>query len=148
MINLGYYNGKYGPIEEMTVPMNDRACFFGDGIYDATVGENHVIYLLEEHLDRFFRNIDRLKLNFTMTRDELRATLNELIGQVDGCVMVYWQATRGTAMRAHAFPDTPANLWIMIKPLTMRDPLKRIALTEMEDKRFLYCDIKTLNLLP
>ena len=33
MKTLGYYNGNYGPLEEMTVPMNDRACFFGDGVY-------------------------------------------------------------------------------------------------------------------
>ena len=31
MKNLGYYNGAYGAIEEMTVPMNDRVHFFGDG---------------------------------------------------------------------------------------------------------------------
>ena len=30
---LGYYNGVCGPLEEMTVPMNDRACYFGDGVY-------------------------------------------------------------------------------------------------------------------
>ena len=35
MKRLGYYNGKYGPLEEMTIPMNDRVCWFGDGVYDA-----------------------------------------------------------------------------------------------------------------
>ena len=35
MDNLGYYNGTFGPIEEMTIPMNDRVCWFGDGVYDA-----------------------------------------------------------------------------------------------------------------
>ncbi len=35
MENLGYYNGKFGPIEDAVVPMNDRVCFFGDGVYDA-----------------------------------------------------------------------------------------------------------------
>ena len=34
MKTLGYYNGKFGPLEEMTVPMNDRACYFGDGVYE------------------------------------------------------------------------------------------------------------------
>ena len=33
MENLGYYNGKYDLIENMTVPMNDRVCWFGDGVY-------------------------------------------------------------------------------------------------------------------
>ena len=26
--NVGYYNGKIGPLEEMTVPMGDRALYF------------------------------------------------------------------------------------------------------------------------
>ncbi len=36
MENIGYYNGKFDLIEKMTVPMNDRAMYFGDGVYDAT----------------------------------------------------------------------------------------------------------------
>ena len=35
MENLGYYNGKFDLIENMTVPMNDRACYFGDGLYES-----------------------------------------------------------------------------------------------------------------
>ena len=28
MKTLGYYNGKYGELEEMSIPMNDRVCWF------------------------------------------------------------------------------------------------------------------------
>ena len=35
---LAYYDGKIGTPEELTVPFNDRVHFFGDGVYDATVG--------------------------------------------------------------------------------------------------------------
>ena len=34
MKNLGYYNGKYDEIEKMQIPMLDRVCWFGDGVYD------------------------------------------------------------------------------------------------------------------
>ena len=27
---VGYYNGEMGPLEEMKVPMGDRALYFGD----------------------------------------------------------------------------------------------------------------------
>ena len=40
MKNLGYYNGTFGPLEEMTIPMNDRAGYFGDGVYEATLARN------------------------------------------------------------------------------------------------------------
>lgn len=149
MQNLGYYNGKYGPLEEMTVPMNDRVCYFGDGVYDATCCVNHVIYLIDEHIDRFYNSAALLKIRISQTRDELKDILNEMVRKVDGdCLFVYWQVTRGTAMRDHAFPDVPANLWIMIKPTQLGDMSQRVRLTEMEDTRFLHCNIKTLNLIP
>ena len=50
---LAYYDGKIGTPEELTVPFNDRVHFFGDGVYDATVGANGKVYLLQDHLDRF-----------------------------------------------------------------------------------------------
>lgn len=44
MKNLGYYNGKYDEIENMQIPMLDRVCWYGDGIYDATYSHNHIIF--------------------------------------------------------------------------------------------------------
>ena len=38
MKNLGFYNGKYDEMENMSIPMSDRVCWFGDGVYDATTG--------------------------------------------------------------------------------------------------------------
>ena len=149
MENLGYYNGRYGRLEEMMIPMNDRVCYFGDGVYDATCCAGHVIYLIDEHIDRFFNSAAMLKIEVPCSKAELRELLCEMVRKVDGdCLFVYWQVTRGTAMRNHAFPDVPANLWIMIKPASFRDMSKRVRLTEMEDTRFLHCNIKTLNLLP
>ena len=63
MKTLGYYNGKFGPLEEMTVPMNDRACYFGDGVYEATLAKNGKIFALKEHLDRFFNSAHLLAVD-------------------------------------------------------------------------------------
>ena len=151
MKTLGYYNGNYGPLEEMMVPMNDRVCYFGDGVYEATLAHNHKIAFLDEHVDRFFRSAGMIRIELPFTKEELKEKLYEMVEKVEGeHLLVYWQQTRGTAMRSHAFPkgDVPSNLWIMIKPAADRDYSKRIALTEMEDTRFLHCNIKTLNLIP
>ena len=48
MKTLGYYNGKFGPLEEMTVPMNDRACYFGDGVYEAKIPRKMTAVLHQE----------------------------------------------------------------------------------------------------
>lgn len=149
MKNIGYYNGEYGPIEEMKIPMNDRVHYFGDGIYDATSCGNHVIYLIDEHIERFYNNAALVGMEVPCTREELQHILQEMVDKVEGDLLfVYWQLTRGTAPRKHAFPDVKANLWVTVTPLTFRNPKERTSLTTMEDCRYLYCNIKTLNLMP
>lgn len=150
METLGYYNGQYGEIDQMMIPMNDRVCFFGDGVYDATYAHNHIIYCLDEHVDRFYNSAKLLRFNLTMTKQELKDLLQEMVRKLDsGDQFVYWQITRGTAPRNHAFPgETPVNLWITLRPKTNMPIDKELKLISLEDTRFLHCNIKTLNLLP
>ncbi|AGX44059.1 D-amino acid aminotransferase [Clostridium saccharobutylicum] len=149
MKNLGYYNGEYGLLEEMKIPMNDRVCYFGDGVYDATYSRNHVIFALDEHIERFFNSAGLLRIKIPYSKEELKEILKDMVKKVDcGEQFVYWQVTRGTAMRNHAFPDTPANLWITLKPANIKDMSEKAKLITLEDTRFLHCNIKTLNLLP
>lgn len=149
MKNLGYYNGRIGLIEEMSVPMNDRACVFGDGVYDATYSRNHIIYNLGEHVDRLFSSAAKLKITPPLSKSELSALLARLVGMVDdGEQFVYFQITRGSATREHSFPGVEANLWVMLRPAKVKDNGKSIKLITVEDTRFFHCDVKTLNLIP
>ena len=149
MENIGYYNGRTGLIEDMMIPMNDRACYFGDGVYDATCCKNNVIYLIEDHLDRFFNSAGLLRIDLPFTKAELADILNDLVRKVDADEkFVYWQSSRGTAKRNHLFPGTKANLYITITPAPLPDLAKPIKLITVEDTRFLHCNIKTLNLIP
>lgn len=148
---LGYYNGTFGPLEEMTVPMNDRVCYFGDGVYEATLSVNGHIFGLEDHLNRFYNSAGLLKLQIPYTREELTDIFQALLKEMDDDgIFLYWQITRGTAMRNHIFPaaSVKPNLWITMKPGGCSDPLERLKLITVEDTRFLHCNIKTLNLLP
>ena len=149
MRELGYYNGRIGELSEMTVPMNDRACYFGDGVYDAQLCRNYRLFALDEHVDRFFNSAKMLDIALPLSKDELKALLNDLVRKLDtGDLFVYYQATRGTAPREHAFPDVKANLWVVISPRKVNEGREPIRLITMEDTRFLHCNIKTLNLLP
>ena len=146
---LGYYNGKWGPLDEMTVPMNDRGCYFGDGVYDAAIAFNGIIFTLDEHVDRFFRSAGFVNIELSHTKEELKKILNEMVNKLGkGSFLVYWQATRGTGRRNHAFHGGPSNLWIMIKPCDIVDFSKKVTLITMEDTRYLHCNIKTINLIP
>jgi D-alanine transaminase len=150
MENIGYYNGKTGPIEQMTIPMNDRAVYFGDGVYDATYAANRVIFKLEDHIDRFRSSCEKLRIPFEMQPKRLASVLQDCVNRVDNakCLFVYWQTTRGTGMRQHAFPEGGANLLITVSPSRMRAIGRKFRLITVEDTRFFHCDIKTLNLIP
>lgn len=151
MKNVGYYNGKIGLIEDMSVPMNDRALYFGDGVYDATYAANRKIFESDFHIDRFYNSLKAVRIPFTLTKEQLCEELQECINAMDssGVVFVYWQATRGTAPRNHVFPEnTSPNLMIYIKESKLTDLTQSFKLMTLEDTRFLHCNIKTLNLLP
>ena len=150
MKNLGYYNGKYDLIENMTVPMNDRACYFGDGVYDVVYTRNHKPYALREHIDRLYKSMAILNIHLDMQPDDMEALICDLIKKVDADEQnVYFQVSRGTGLRDHAVKEAmSANLWIMLKPMPIRDTYKKANLISLEDKRFLYCNMKTLNLIP
>ena len=150
MKTLGYYNGKIDELENMSVPMLDRACYFGDGVYDVTYSRNHKIYALEEHIERFFQSAALLRITPPLTKNELASLLNDLIKHLDtGNLWIYFQLSRGTGLRSHAFlKNEQANLWIMMKPAEIRNTYQPMRCITMEDTRFYHCNIKTLNLLP
>lgn len=149
MKTLGYYNGKYGELDEMTIPMNDRVCWFGDGVYDAGPCRNYKIFALDEHVDRFFNNAGLLDIEMPVTKQELKELLQELVKKMDtGNLFVYYQVTRGTGIRNHVYTEGAGNLWVMLKPADISDGREPIKLITTEDTRFLHCNIKTLNLIP
>ncbi len=151
MKSIGYYNGETGPLEEMRVPMNDRACYFGDGIYEATTVRSFLPFALEEHLDRMESSARLLRLPLPMEREKIREELLRMCASVEqGDSQLYWQISRATAMRSHAFPkgEYSSNLWITVRPFRMRKVDESYALCSVPDTRYLHCNIKTINLVP
>ncbi len=150
MKTLGYYNGVIGEIEQMQIPMTDRAVYFGDGIYDATYAHRHKLFDLPAHLDRFYNSARLLQIHIPMEKEALAALLQELVLKVDSPEQfVYLQCSRGSGLREHSFgEELQGNLLIMLTPVGVQDTYKPIDVVTFEDKRFRYCNIKTLNLIP
>ncbi len=149
MKTLGYYNGKCDELDKMTIPFNDRVCFFGDGVYDAAPARNYNIFAIDEHIDRFFNSAAILDIKIPMSKAELKELLEKLVLKLDsGDQFVYWQCTRGTGIRNHKYTEGSGNLWVMLKEGGLDDGLTPIKCISLEDKRFEYCNCKTLNLLP
>ena len=151
MLNVGYYNGVIAPLEELMIPANDRSNYYGDGVYEAVYGRNYKMFAVNEHITRFYRSCRMLKIEPNITPEDLLTLFEKLIHLCDSHEFVlYWQMTRGTALRGHAFPKgVEPNLLISVRPHTLLDnSSKRFKLLSQEDNRYYFCNIKTINLLP
>ncbi|MDR1261925.1 MAG: aminotransferase class IV [Oscillospiraceae bacterium] len=150
METLAYFNGVIGELDEVMVPFNDRSHWFGDGVYDATCGGNHIPFALEDHIDRFYNSARLVDIQIEQSKDELNKLLRDLTKRVSSPqTQVYWHATRGTANRNHVYPvGVKPNLFVMIRPFPLVDLDHRETAITVEDNRFLMCNVKTLNLLP
>ena len=149
MRELGYYNGRIGELSEMMIPMSDRVCWFGDGVYDAELCRNYHIFALDEHVDRFFRSAAMLEIGMPLDKEALKALLNDLVRRMDtGDLFVYYQVTRGSGPRTHCFTEGKANLWVTLTPRKLNASAEPVTLITAEDTRFFHCNIKTLNLIP
>lgn len=149
MKNLGYYNGKVGLIEDISVPITDRAFYFGDGVYDAVMCRNNIPYLLSEHIERLYHNCALLNIIPPMCKNELSLTVKELVSKVEGEEkFVYFHISRGSGIRNHSYVRGEGNLCIMIKPQSLDNVYEKMDTVLEEDIRYHLCYIKTLNLLP
>ena len=102
-------------------------------------------------MERFFKSCELLNINLLMSKFELKNLILNLIAQQkDTYQKIYWQMSRGSAIRQHEFdPDLKPNLLIIITNEKIKNMRKvKFDLMSVEDTRFLHCNIKTLNLLP
>ncbi|MBQ2512411.1 MAG: aminotransferase class IV [Clostridia bacterium] len=149
MKDLGYYNGHIDLIENITVPVNDRVHWFGDGVYDVAMVCGGKPVMLDRHIKRFYTSASMLRIEIPLAPDDLDSLLRDLSSRVDDPdQIVYFQVTRATAPRRHAFPQgaTP-NLWVTVTPKKLAKP-ESLRVITIDDTRHLHCNIKTLNLIP
>ena len=143
MKNLGYYNGKYDEIEKMQIPMLDRVCWFGDGVYDATYAHNHIVFDMDAHLTRFYNSAKLLGMNIPIERDELDKLLRELVKKVnDGDQFVYMQVTRGNGL----LKICRAIYGLHLRLAMLRIHISRLMLLRMRTKDFIIAIAKHLIL--
>lgn len=149
MKNIGYYNGIVDSLENLKIPVLDRAVYFGDGVYDVAYAINWNIISLDEHLDRLYKNLKLLKINEPLEKNNLKSLIIDLSKRLDnGNLQIYFQISRGSAIREHAFSDDmQSNLLIMINEKEIIKD-KYVDCITKEDTRFYHCNIKTLNLIP
>ena len=71
--------GEYVPIAQAAIPIRDFGFLRSDATYDVIHVWDGAFFRLEDHLDRFFRNVDRLRMTCPLSREETRAVLIDCV---------------------------------------------------------------------
>jgi D-alanine transaminase len=155
MSRIAYVNGRYLPMRNAMVHIEDRGYQFGDGVYEVCEVRGGRLIDARRHLARLNRSLDALRIRAPMSPSALGVVLRETVARNRiGYGIVYLQVTRGVARRDHAFPasDVPPSLVVTARSLNMtrNEALagKGIAVIGVPDNRWGRVDIKTIGLLP
>ena len=145
-----YYDGKIYNAGEAAIPLSDRSVFFGDAVYDACLVKNGRPYLLDAHLNRFYRSCGALQIKPKMEKEALRILLCELCRKAESDVsFLYFQAARSAPRRRHfASEEDTSHLLVSVSEIEAPTPERTLRLILTSDHRYDFCHIKTVNLLP
>jgi D-alanine transaminase len=152
MSEIVYLNGEFIPLEKAYVPVLDRGFIFGDGVYEVIPVYSKNPFRLAEHLVRFERSHQAIRIPNPFTDGEWTKLVHDLIARNAGDDQsIYLQVTRGVAKRDHAFPkDAKPTVFGMSSPLSTpsREAIEGgvHAITAI-DYRWLKCDVKSTSLL-
>ncbi|MBU6418189.1 MAG: D-amino-acid transaminase [Proteobacteria bacterium] len=154
MARIAYVNGRYLPLTDATVNIEDRGYQFGDGIYEVFYAYRGRLMDETLHFARLERSRGEIGLASPMGAAALRVVIHELMrrNRVE-TGLVYLQLTRGVAKRDHVFPGPVPRPALTITVRPKPEPPEALdgwsagAIT-LADERWGRCDIKSINLLP
>jgi D-alanine transaminase len=155
MSRIAYVNGRYLPLRDAKVHVEDRGYQFADGVYEVCEVRGGRLIDERRHMARLQRSLDELRIRVPMSFAALGIVLREVVARNRiGYGIVYLQITRGVARRDHAFPapEVTPSLVVTARALskTRNEALaaKGIAVVSVPDNRWARVDIKTIGLLP
>lgn len=153
MSDLAYVEGKFVPLAEAKVSVEDRGFLFADGVYEVIVAYDGRPFKLPEHLARLRRSAAAIRLPLPKDANEIQRIVEEGIRQGGfQNTKIYLQITRGSAPRSHPFPaDVKSNFVATFRAkgeVPQETRKKGVSVITTEDIRWTKCYIKSVALLP
>ena len=155
MSRIAYVNGRYLPLAQASVNVEDRGYQFSDGVYE--VCEVRGGWLIDErlHMKRLAFSLSELRIAMPMSPASLSVVLHEVVrrNRVRWGI-VYLQITRGVSRRDHAFPPagTAPAIVVTARNLDLTGAEKMaadgVAVISVPENRWERVDIKSVSLLP
>jgi D-alanine transaminase len=155
MGRIAYVNGRYAPMGEAAVHIEDRGYQFADAVYEVWALFGGKLADPQGHFARLERSLGELRIAMPMSRAALTQVLRETVRRNrirEG--LVYLQVSRGVAGRDHPFPSPPVRPAMVItvsatdRAASEARAAKGVGVVTIPETRWGRCDIKTVGLLP
>jgi D-alanine transaminase len=154
MSRIAYVNGRYVPLSQAAVHIEDRGYQFADGIYEVIYRHHGRLIDCDLHLARLDRSLREMAITPPMSHAALLHVLGEVARRNRMATgLIYMQVTRGVAPRAHPFPPagTPPSVVVTMRrasPFPKSIEAWQTNAVTLPDQRWARCDIKSVALLP
>src|SRR5574340_1406654 len=153
MPDIACVNGRFSPLADAVVGIEDRGFQFGDGVYEVIRTYRGRPFSLEAHLARLERSARTLQLPISHTATQWTSLIHEgLRLSRFPETKIYLQITRGPAPRDHPFPidlvPTTVLTFRELRPLEASVRHAGVRAVTTDGIRWGRCDIKSVNLLP
>jgi D-alanine transaminase len=151
--DIAFLNGRFLPLADATVSIEDRGFQFGDGIYEVIRTYGGRPFELEAHLARLDRSAQALDLRQPYSRQQWTQYVHEAIQRAAFPeAKIYVQVTRGVAPRDHAYNNDALSPTVVMtvrefRPLNPSLRASGVEAMTLDDIRWGRCDIKSVNLL-
>jgi D-alanine transaminase len=152
---IAYVNGRYLPMAQASVNVEDRGYQFSDGVYEVCEVRGGKLVDERRHIERLQFSLKELRIAMPMTPLALGVVLRETArrNRVRWGI-VYLQITRGVSRRDHAFPPsgTKPSIVVTARNLDLANAEKLaadgVAVVSVPENRWARPDIKSVSLLP
>lgn len=153
MPEIAFVNGKFMPLAEAVVSVEDRGFQFADGVYEVLASYGGRPFAQEPHWRRLEHSLKALRIDLDIRAYGLGDIVRQGIGRSGFAeTMVYIQITRGTAPRHHEFPAAHTRPTVVMTVKEFRRPPaelceRGVKVVSTPDLRWKRCDIKSTSLL-
>jgi D-alanine transaminase len=155
MSRIAYVNGRYLPLAQACVNVEDRGYQFSDGVYEVCEVRGGRLIDQRRHIARLERSLSELRIAMPMSVAALGVVLREVVrrNRVRWGI-VYLQITRGVARRDHAFPPAGTAPSVVVTARNMdfaaAEKLAEagVSVISVPENRWARVDIKSVSLLP
>jgi branched-chain amino acid aminotransferase len=113
-----YINGLFTPLKNAKVSILDRGFCYGDGLFETMRAFKGFVFRPDHHLERLFRSLPLIFINLPMTRQEVKAVLQETLNRNKfENAIIRLTVTRGINEPSFEIdPEVPPTLVVHARP--------------------------------